>query len=339
MLFRVKRAQYLPSDVNLSAGYYSTQKATESQDDKQPMCIMACGLSGSGKSTLLNGICGTQVFQVGHLAPTATKVKKHPVKRNLILCEVPGFEEKTDSEDAYLEEIRRECTNVDTLLYCIPVDAPRIRMKSDQAILQKLHSALDPKVWNSCIIVFTFANSLVDKIKVDVREPLDIEAGTAKSFKEIEKHLKQEYCESIKMWKEKVLETFRRAGIDPSKMPIVEAGEIEEPMLFSTDEKPWMSTFIETIRAVLPPDGQGVLNNIKYPTRRAPLPQPVYRYNKAEKSKLPAVLAGIVGALLGVAVAALFGGIPTALGGVLGAIGGVIGMIAYGTVVQKKKDK
>ena len=95
--------------------------------------IMACGMFGTGKSTLLNGICGEEKFQVGAAFREEMHITKHTIQVNsskLILTEVSGFQ-GSQGEDEYLENIRRECADVDVLFYCVSVNASTIQLNND----------------------------------------------------------------------------------------------------------------------------------------------------------------------------------------------------------------
>lgn len=320
---------------------------------------MACGLTGAGKSTLLNGICGRKAFVVGDQEPGTDSVQKHPIEREnckLVLYDTPGFEDESGNEDQYLAEIKGKCENVDTLFYCISVNGVRIKLSEDKVTLNKLKEALDIGIWNNCVIVLTFANTIVDKIE-------------ARGIN-TEGEIKEEFDKRITMWERKIKEAFSLVGIDPAAIPFVYAGITKTPYLLKSDSKPWLSTFWKTVRYKSHPDGQAVLMCInierialKYKVKKnsnLPLHQQQLLLEENTlldmlKRKFPIIattlITGSTSGIAGASTGALFGalaiGLPTfgaaaGVGLVLGGlIGGGIGVVigaTTGKIIEKVQD-
>ena len=211
---------------------------------------MACGMSGTGKSALLNGICGESKFQVTRFGEEAhvTKCKIVTGSSTLILTEVSGFEGDT-GEDEHLEDIKRKCADVDLMIYCVSVNSSKIKLGNDQATLIKLKSVLDKKVCEQCVIVLTFANTIVD----------GFQAEEAKASPD---EIKEKFVKSIEKWKRKVLEAFSQAEIENSRLPVVCTGIATKLHLTAKDSLPWLSTFWNAIRE-MPPDQDSSLEEYK----------------------------------------------------------------------------
>ncbi len=320
---------------------------------------MACGASGTGKSTLLNGICGQQIFQVTSFGEEAhvTKCEIAKGSNKLILTEVSGFKGGT-GEDAHLENIKKECEDVDIMIYCVSVSSPRIRLGNELTTLKNLKSVLDEKVCEQCVIALTFANTIVAKI----------EAGGVKSPNSI----KEKFDEIIEKWKRKVLEVFSQAEIENSRLSVVCTGIATKLHLLAKDPLPWLSTFWNAILE-MPPDQDPtldeyykrlndkklILNLERIESKIIPASNnsPLYRqpliialeptFFQKLGAKYPTIAAalavggtsGVAGACVGALIGALAIGIPTfgiAAGAGLvigGAVGGAVGVGTGATTV------
>ncbi len=333
---------------------------------------MACGMSGTGKSALLNGICGQQKFQVTRFGVKEHVITKYEIENGsstLILTEVSGFDNDTN-EGEHLENIKRECADVDVMIYCVSVALPSMKLDNDLATLKKLKPVLDEKVCEQCVIVLTFANTIVDNIRAETAE---VSPDT----------IKEKFDERIEMWKRAVLEAFSQAGIKNSRLPVVCTGIATKIHLPAKDPLPWLSTFWNAIRETHPDQDSKLeeyykvlndkkltlilvnLRRIESKINPASRDSPLYRqpliialeptFRQKLGAKFPAIAtalavggtSGVAGAGIGALIGALAIGIPTfgvAAGAGLvigGAVGGAVGVgagTATAVVAQKVKD-
>ena len=291
---------------------------------KKQFGIMACGVTGTGKSTLLNGIVGKCVFKEGDtLQHETVEVHKHLSEadsHHLIVCDTPGFCDSSGNEERYIRIIGDACKDVDVLLYCISMRQTKARMDNqDVKTLKNLKRALKKEIWEHCIVVLTFANSEITRLKQ--RKVAD---------------LKKEFHSKVQLWKEKVMEVFTEAGIDDlDNIHVVPAGIKTRPSLLPDDDDMWLSVLWYTVFDLASDDGQSVLtrhnvNRIKEPSKVDPsdfkekelYDQPIVvpkNWKDRVKDRLPVVgaalgsggAAGITGATIGATIGALAIGIPS----------------------------
>ena len=292
---------------------------------KKQFGIMACGVTGTGKSTLLNGIVGKCVFKEGDtLQHKTVKVNKHILEEDnhhLIVCDTPGFCDSSGDEERYIRIIGDACKDVDVLLYCISMRQTKARMDNqDVKTLKNLKRALKKEIWEHCVVVLTFANSEINRLK-------------GKNFNGAD--LKKEFYSKIQLWKKKATEVFAEAGIDnPDNIHVVPAGVKTKPSLLQDDDDMWLGVLWYTVFDLASDDGQSVLtrhniNRIKQLSKVDPsdfkkelYDQPIIipkNWKDRVKDKLPVVgaalgsggAAGITGATIGATIGALAIGIPS----------------------------
>ena len=206
--------------------------------------IMACGLTGVGKSTILNGIIGEKLFKEGNTLndETVEVRKKEKVvpdcNAEVIAYDTLGFNKACKDGDECARKIKEHCKDVDVLIYCISV-SPRAVMDIDIKVLKLLKSVLDDDIWKHCVIVLTFANTIISLLQ-------------EQRIKDVKKNFKIK----LSHWKGKVEVALKEAAImNPDLIPIVPAGISREPSFFN-DERLWLSELWFTILDKLSNDGQ-----------------------------------------------------------------------------------
>lgn len=133
----------------------------EAQTDEVYMIV--AGKPGNGKSTALRNIFGVD-FEAG-LAPssitkevTTCKVNKEGIQ--LTVVDTPGLGALDINKEAVISEISDIIKDKSyTLLYCLSV-APNCRLTEiDEIIIGNLHQTLGDRVWDRCVILFTFSDT------------------------------------------------------------------------------------------------------------------------------------------------------------------------------------
>ncbi len=161
--------------------------------------LAVAGLTGAGKSTILNAIVGREVFQEGHeLEHKTLKVTPHTWSDpdnnyEVTVYDTPGFEDDSGDTEKYKADIENNCSDVDLLLYCISVEESYFMSRGDRKTLKELKHVFGPSVWNHCVVVLTFANTIVLRNETKYRSKLN-----AKN------KVKTEYEAAIGRWKEEV---------------------------------------------------------------------------------------------------------------------------------------
>ena len=336
-----------PNIIKLLDHLVSEKRITEDQKKailatirgEKKINIMACGLTGTGKSTILNALIGEKFFTEGcKLSEETTEIKS--LRKDVPLCnaeviayDTPGFNKAFKDKEDYVQKIQEHCKNVNMLIYCISVNPTRVVMENDVSVLKLLKKALDTDIWDKCVIVLTFANTLISL------------------FEEQElKNMKAKFNEKIANWMEEVKKALVTAEINPDHIPIVPAGISSKPY-FNDDSEPWLSELWFTICNKCSNDGQIALlmmNLERFQVRGRVDPEidiaeqdiviPHKTWFQKHKKKVlgsgggASTAAGVTGAGIGATIGALAIGIPSfgvAAGAGLvlgGAIGGAIGV-------------
>ncbi len=181
--------------------------------------FLTVGKTRAGKSTLLNALTGTTIFKgVGDKSTTGIKTISHyEFERNgvtITAWDSPGFEDYSGKEEDYKMELKRNCSAVDLVLYCISMEDTRcVNLQEDSSSLKQITEALSVDVWNKSVFVFTQANKLQSRYELD--------GG----------NVEDAFAQQIDLWIKKLYEALRDAGVDDATMkriPIVPAGHYKK---------------------------------------------------------------------------------------------------------------
>ena len=172
------------------------------------MRIMVTGKTGAGKSTLLNGLLGVSEddsgFKIGRrLSRGTTNVTTRTYQKNgitIVVHDTPGLQDRSGEEERYLREIKEKSEDgIDLMLYCISLKEQRSDLHDrENAAIDKLTSVLGKKIWANTIFVLTFGNSY------------------ERNLADADKNIEREFEARIQLWKQKIQETLRRNGVEPS---------------------------------------------------------------------------------------------------------------------------
>ena len=165
-------------DCSISPLEKSSTKSRSSSDTlerllftaKKDVNIVFVGKSGAGKSVLKNNILEIeQDLQIGagHITDdySIEKVEKHGV--TITITDTVGLEGGKEQCKRSLEKMSRhvnEHGTVDLLVYCLPV-GPSSKFNDQLVIMESLHEAFGEDIWKNCIVVFTFSNLILDRIR------------------------------------------------------------------------------------------------------------------------------------------------------------------------------
>ncbi len=139
---------------------------------RRSLRIVVTGKTGAGKSTLLNGFIGGKTrpfregddFDPGTLEVTQYTFTKHNVEVTVWDC--PGLQDGTQNEEAYLEDLKNKTNgDIDVMLYCISMEDTRFDPQCHGAAMQHLTQAFGHRVWRHTVIVLTFANYQVRRLR------------------------------------------------------------------------------------------------------------------------------------------------------------------------------
>ena len=307
--------------------------------------VVCSGPTGVGKSTLLNGLMGVDEFSDdsdsilgeqdsesvssfrvessldhGTLSVTQKTFTKHDIQ--ITLFDTPGLEGCSDTDNAYLREIKEKCADYDLFLYCISsTDTRSTELFDEKSSLVKFTKLFGPKLWNHAVIVLTRANAL----EADLEEEKEIDPAI---------NVEEAFKGRISEWSDKIRKELRNLGVRKrkiKKLPILPAGTAISPDL--PGHPLWLSKLFEK-----------VINQMNYKAKMAYIRYSQDRLTTAEGTnvkdigkedigKQPFVLtrkfkwlAAISSALTGSAGAITGAGI----GATIGAL--AIGIPSFGTV-------
>lgn len=137
--------------------------------EKKEIRIVLAGKSGAGKSTLARNLLeDEQKFEIA-AGPLTQECDTKEITRNDITIKITdtvGLGYRKGISKKELQKLYRHTKGkADLLLYCIPVDLSSKFDDSNPAIMKSLHDAYGKNIWKHCIIVFTFSNLALERIK------------------------------------------------------------------------------------------------------------------------------------------------------------------------------
>ncbi len=281
------------------------------------IAILVTGKTGAGKSSVLNYILGKTIFDVGKKkdAPCTSEVHcKTSVKNGIKIFawDSPGLQDGTGDEK-YLEDMKKKCTEIDLMLYCISMEETRSDLHIHTSAILKINTLFGETCWKNTVFVLTFANARIAVLKAK---------GTP------EDKLKDGVEEQIKRWRKVIQEALRKMKVDKKivdSIVVVPAGHPNNPL---PGYKYWISNVWSQCLLSMKIDAQAAV--IKMETQNGFIQE--QDANEEMIGKVSADERKIVftpGVKLAIGVVALSG--IAATGTAIGAgIGGTIGALAIG---------
>ena len=320
-------ATYLETRVSGASGSVDDDKGSVSAPEefallkvKKEANIVFVGKSGAGKSVLKDNILDIKqglVLSSGHITNSyATEtVEKHGVAINII--DTVGLQGGRSRCRASLKKMAKYIKgqgNVDLLVYCISVSPSSKFEEAEPAIIESLHDAFGRDIWKKCIIVFTFSNLILDRI----RKNPDTTDGTTKYKAHMKDYATKLECQlkklniSVKTVFDLPLEAPQPVG-HTTIMAIPAGDEPEDQVLpgiqyeslkisFRGSDQTQefaLSTWSDVIFIEMVKKSNADLKNLLLRYR--------YKLSKIEKGAIVGGVIGIIGAFPGIVVGAAVG--------------------------------
>ena len=339
------------------------QEVVNEQGQKRPINIVITGKVGTGKSTLRRNIFPkdgddeddvNKIISPDHITNdyATHDYEQHGVSIKITdTIGLEGSKGKIKGKLKSLAKYMKKHGNVDLLIHCIPVDPSSKFIDTQPDIMQSLQDAFDHNIWKHCIIVFTFSNQALSRIKEKLK-------GNDDKAKEI-------YKKHINDFTDKVRAELIKLHVQQVSVKTMFDLPLEAPQIAD-------HTTIMAIPAGDNPEDQ-VLPGIQYELQykdQEDLPlkwtdvlfNEIVKLSKAEhknsllryrygtdwaRMKAKAAAGTLSGAVGGSAIGAAIGGGIGVLGGPIGiavgaGVGGVMGMItglASGGAVSEQVTK
>lgn len=269
--------------------------------------ILVLGREGVGKSTLVSAL-------------SAGKAGEEMTAGNMEVVVVwlaPGLKDNSENEQI-LAEIKKNCGNVDIVIYCIKFAVARAELsgvveaqQGELLAIKHLTKTLGPDWWKKSIFVMTFANTLQSILQVTQQD-----------------HGKK-FNDKLDEWKGDIQKALINVGVSKAianGIAIEPAGHAKKPQL--PGRKHWVSEIWSS-----------VMNKCLVQTNNISMAQPVMSaivnedtnlINRRTRNRLitqvgyfivpigiGATAGGFLGALRGLAITILFG---VLIGGFIGAV-------------------
>ena len=210
------------------------------------LSILVTGKTGAGKSSLLNYILGKSLFEVGKSKadPHTKVVSSETTEKNgvqIVAWDSPGLQDGTTNEEVYLEDMVRQCKDVDLVLYCISMEEVRSDLKQHSAAISKINTFFKEQIWDNVLFVLTYANIAVDALE---------DRGT--------QYLTEDFERCVQQWKEDIQAALTKLNVDKTivdNIRCVPAGhpfEIHLPHIEHWISNLWSQCLISTKRKAQP---------------------------------------------------------------------------------------
>ncbi len=130
--------------------------------DGRPIVIVAAGKTKAGKTTALNNIFGTN-FEVCSSNDIAVR-KVQRKGRSYLIVDAPGFGNRSIPDMRVRQLLTNAIKGLDfTLLFCLPVNSGNIYSEANRNVLINLQNCLHDRMWEKCVLLFTFSDDLLRK--------------------------------------------------------------------------------------------------------------------------------------------------------------------------------
>ena len=210
-------------------------------EESKSLRIFVFGKTGIGKSSLINSLLDIDRAEEGASLYLQTKgVESFTECRSTSLNTVqltvndvevtiwdsPGLKYLYYDEKLTIEEIQKNCKDIDIFIYCTPFTQIRI-MQDDFDSILVLSNSLGNEIWDKALIALTFANKVC--LPPSSRDSLE-----------------EYFRKRISGWGEVLRLAITKAGVkkeNAEAVPIILASYRDILLPAGTTEEDWLSTF------------------------------------------------------------------------------------------------
>ena len=194
--------------------------------DKNRLEILVTGTSVVGKTTLVSALVGRRVVRTSGSLLRRDYVKSYEGTSeggvDIVVWDSPGLEDGQGKQNEYLNELKKKCSNVDVVIYCVDLSATRSYGLSaaevapnDLSAVKKLTATFGSNWWKRSVFAMTRANVLESALKV---KP-DVE---------------KRFNDRLQEWKERIHATLIATGVPREvayTIPVEPVGHPKKPRL------------------------------------------------------------------------------------------------------------
>ena len=244
--------------------------------------ILVTGKGGSGKSTLINSILGlvgrAQAAERHKVLPKATKLKFY---QNMIgnvqvkVWDSPDLlaPDGTKSKEWNIEDIKRNCKDVDLCLFCVNMTDLRFIEPEHSEAVKLLSKTLGSEIWKNTVFVLTFANQYLIQIESDHK-------GNPEGKK-------RDFVDQIRSWKDKLHSAIKKEGIDARNLKLVPVGDNRSHQLLPSDNAKWLNElWREVISVAIPAAAPAALKIYDHLSRDEQSQQPASQSDSLHRQSI-----------------------------------------------------
>ena len=207
-------------------------------EERKSLRIFVFGKPGVGKSSLINTLLGIDRAKEGASLYLQTKgtesfteCRSTSVQLTINDVEVtiwdsPGLKYPYNDVKLIIEEIQKNCKDIDIFIYCIQFTQIKITQYDFDLILA-LSNSLGHEIWDKALIALTFANNVC------------LPPSSQDS-------LQEHFRKCISGWSEALRYAITKAGVkkeNAEAVPIIPASYRDIPLPAGTTEEDWISVF------------------------------------------------------------------------------------------------
>ena len=306
--------------------------------------IVLVGKSGAGKSTLGRNILDFKKeleLCASHITKECQTQQATMNGVTMKVTDTVGLEDRKQRKKSLRELCRHTQGKADLVIYCLPVNPASKFNDGNPAIMRSLQNAYGKDVWKQCLLVFTFSNITIERLRKNIRDENEVIAKYKNFLVEHATKFREE-LRSLNVNDVNVREVFgfqTEASIDDEPTIVaLPAGDEPFDQVFPDFKDPTrftipLSSLLEESTQIDITDWREIIFiEIIRKCSNAELKKKLlqYRYGRDIAMSLAKAFGGVTGgATSGIAGGAAIG---AGVGAIVGLVGGPVGVVPGATI-------